>query len=314
MLITNKFEKCVLKENISVSIIMNCFNGEEFLVEAIDSVFNQTYTDWEIIFFDNASTDGSKEIAKSYGSKLKYFRNNKTVPLGEARSKAIMHASGKYLAFLDCDDLYVNNKLAKQVKMMDHNGFVMSYGSAEIIDKDGLLIKSSLAVNSSGRIFGKLLLNYDINMQSVMLLRSHLLENELSFPRSFQYGPDYDLFMQIASTEKVGVLHDILVNTRIHPGALTHKKLYCVRDELKSTIDRLTLRNPSIKVQYQGELKSAYAKFEFYHARYLISQGDNSAARATIKPVLKTRWEYFLLYLLLLLPLPRSIFMRLIFK
>ena len=301
-------------ENITVSIIMNCFNGDEFLGEAIDSVFNQTYTNWEIIFFDNASTDGSREIAKNYGSKLKYYRINETVPLGEARSKAIMHASGKYLAFLDCDDLYVNSKLAKQVKMMDENGFVMSYGSADIIDKDGLFIKSSLNDNISGSIFGKLLLNYDINMQSVMLLRSYLQENDLSFPRSFQYGPDYDLFMQIASLEKVGVLREVLVNTRKHSGALTHKKLYCVRDELKSTIDRIILRNPSLKVQYQSELKSAYAKFEFYHTRYLISQGDNSAARATIKPVIKTRWEYFLLYLLLLLPLPKTIFMRLIFK
>jgi glycosyltransferase involved in cell wall biosynthesis len=301
-------------ENITVSIIMNCFNGDEFLGEAIDSVFNQTYTNWEIIFFDNASTDGSREIAKNYGSKLKYYRINETVPLGEARSKAIMHASGKYLAFLDCDDLYVNSKLAKQVKMMDENGFVMSYGSADIIDKDGLFIKSSLTDNISGSIFGKLLLNYDINMQSVMLLRSYLQENDLSFPRSFQYGPDYDLFMQIASLEKVGVLREVLVNTRKHSGALTHKKLYCVRDELKSTIDRIILRNPSLKVQYQSELKSAYAKFEFYHTRYLISQGDNSAARATIKPVIKTRWEYFLLYLLLLLPLPKTIFMRLIFK
>ena len=304
----------MLKENINVSIIMNCFNGEEFLVEAINSVFNQTYTDWEIIFFDNASTDGSREIAKSYGSKVKYYRINETVPLGEARSKAIMHASGKYLAFLDCDDLYENNKLAKQVKMMDDNSFVMSYGSAGEIDKDGLFIRDCLAVNSSGNIFGKLLLNYDINMQSVMLLRSHLLENDLSFSKNFQYGPDYDLFMQIASTEKIGVLHEIVGWIRIHPGALTRKKLYCVRDELKSTIDRLTLRSPSLKVQYQRELKSAYAKFEFYHTRYLISQGDNSAARATIKPVIKTRWEYFLLYLLLLLPLPRSTFMRLIFK
>ena len=304
----------MLKENINVSIIMNCFNGEEFLVEAINSVFNQTYTDWEIIFFDNASTDGSREIAKSYGSKVKYYRINETVPLGEARSKAIMHASGKYLAFLDCDDLYENNKLAKQVKMMDDNSFVMSYGSAGEIDKDGLFIRDCLAVNSSGNIFGKLLLNYDINMQSVMLLRSHLLENDLSFSKNFQYGPDYDLFMQIASTEKIGVLHEIVGWIRIHPGALTRKKLYCVRDELKSTIDRLTLRSPSLKVQYQRELKSAYAKFEFYHTRYLISQGDNSAARATIKPFIKTRWEYFLLYLLLLLPLPRSTFMRLIFK
>ncbi|MDB3989813.1 glycosyltransferase [Pseudomonadales bacterium] len=304
----------MLKENIYVSIIMNCFNGEEFLVEAIDSVFNQTCSDWEIIFFDNASTDGSGEIAKSYGSKLKYYRINKTVPLGEARSKAIMHASGKYLAFLDCDDLYVNNKLAKQTKVMDDNSFVMSYGSAGEIDKDGLFIRNCLAVNSSGNIFGELLLNYEINMQSVMLLRSYLLENDLAFSGSLQYGPDYDLFMQIASTEKVGVLHEIIGWIRIHQGALTRKLLHCVRDELKSTIDRLTLRNPSLKVQYQSELKSAYAKFEFYHTRYLISQGDNSAARATIKPVIKTRWAYFLLYLLLLLPLPRSIFMRLIFK
>ena len=301
-------------EYIKVSIIMNCFNGEEFLAEAIDSVFNQTYTDWEIIFFDNASTDESGEIAKSYGSKVKYYRIDKTVPLGEARSKAIMHASGKYLAFLDCDDLYVNSKLAKQIQMMEDEKFVMSYGSAGEIDKDGRFIKSCLAINSTGNIFGQLLINYEINMQSVMLLRSYLLENDLSFPRSRQYGPDYDLFMQIASTEKVGVLNEVIGWIRIHPGALTRKLLHCVRDELKSTIDRLILRDPSIKVQYQGELKLAYAKFEFYHTRYLISQGEYNAARATIKPVIETRWEYFLLYLLLLLPLPRSTFMRLIFK
>lgn len=304
----------MLKENISVSVIMNCFNGEEFLVEAIDSVFNQTFSEWEIIFFDNASTDRSREIANSYGRKLKYYRNDKTVPLGEARSKAITYAAGKYLAFLDCDDLYLNNKLAKQVKMMDDNRFVMSYGSAEIIDKDGLFVKKSLAVNSSGNIFGKLLLNYDINMQSVMLLRSFLLDNNLSFPARFQYGPDYDLFMEIATIEKVGVLHDVLVNTRIHQAALTHRKLHCVRDELKSTIDRLVARNGSLKVQYHQELKTAYAKFEFYHTRYLISQGDIIAARVTIKPIINIRWEYLLLYLLLWLPLPRVVFFKLMFN
>lgn len=314
MLSTNKLEKCLLKENVSVSIIMNCFNGEEFLAEAIDSVFNQTFSDWEIIFFDNASTDRSREIANSYGTKLKYYKNDKTVPLGEARSQAIKHASGKYLAFLDCDDLYVNSKLANQVKMMDDNRFVMSYGSAEIIDKDGLFVKRRLAVNSSGNIFGKLLVNYDINMQSVMLLRTFLLGNDLSFSPRLTYAPDYDLFMEIAMSEKVGVLHEVLVKTRLHQASLTHKKLHCVRDELKSTIDRLTSRNHSLKVQYQHELKIAYAKFEFYHTRYLISQGEYCAARATIKPVLTTRWEYFLLFMLLQLPLPRSIFMRLIFK
>ena len=56
-----------------VSVIMNCFNGERFLREAIDSIYSQTFTDWEIIFWDNASTDKSASIAKSYDKKLKYF-------------------------------------------------------------------------------------------------------------------------------------------------------------------------------------------------------------------------------------------------
>ena len=298
----------------NVSVIMNCFNGEEFLKDAIDSIYSQTLSNWEIIFLDNASNDQSSEIANKYDTRLKYYRLDKNVPLGEARNIAMKKATGKYIAFLDCDDLYVNDKLEKQINLMNEFDFVMSYGSAEIINKNGKVIKKSLAINKSGDIFRSLLKHYEINMQSVMLLRSYIIENRLSFPINFHYGPDYDLFMDIAVRSEIGVLRDIIVKTRVHPGALTHKKLHCIRDELKSTIDRLTLRDPSIKVQYQRELKSAYAKFEFYHTRYLISQGDNSAARATIKPVIKTRWEYFLLYLLLLLPLPRSIFMRLIFK
>ncbi|HZY30567.1 MAG TPA: glycosyltransferase, partial [Candidatus Methylomirabilis sp.] len=58
-----------------VSVIMNCLNGERYLREAMDSVFAQTYTDWEIVFWDNASTDASAEIAKGYGDRVRYFRS-----------------------------------------------------------------------------------------------------------------------------------------------------------------------------------------------------------------------------------------------
>ena len=69
-----------------VSVIVNCFNGERYLKEAIESVYAQSYDNWEIIFWDNASTDGSAKIAKSYDKKLKYFLAEKTVCLGEARN------------------------------------------------------------------------------------------------------------------------------------------------------------------------------------------------------------------------------------
>ena len=93
-----------------VSVIMNCYNGDRFLRQAIDSVYCQTYDNWEIIFWDNASTDSSAKIARSYDDKIRYFLATKNTPLGEARNLALNKASGKYVAFLDCDDLYFPNK------------------------------------------------------------------------------------------------------------------------------------------------------------------------------------------------------------
>jgi glycosyltransferase involved in cell wall biosynthesis len=295
-----------------VSVIMNCYNGEKFLREAIDSVFAQSFSNWEIVFFDNASVDSSADIAREYDERLKYFKIDNNVCLGEARNLAMQKATGKYVAFLDCDDLYLSHKLEDQVSLMDQRGFVMSYGGAAIIREDGSLVKERLAANSSGHIFGCLLKNYDINMQSVMLLRSYILEFDLSFPTDFQYGPDYDLFMDISAQFEVGVLNQLVVKTRLHAGALTHKKLHRIRDELKSTIDRLVARDPSLKNRYSAELSQAYSKFEFYEAVYLITSGSIAMARATLRPILFSRWEYMVLYVLLFLPIPKRYVLRLL--
>tara|TARA_Y100000748_G_C15483650_1_gene483894 strand:+ start:186 stop:1103 length:918 start_codon:yes stop_codon:yes gene_type:complete len=295
-----------------VSIIMNCFNGEKFLNEAIDSVYNQSFIDWEIIFFDNASNDNSHEIANSYDDKLRYIRIDQNVCLGKARNLAMKRASGKYIAFLDCDDLYLPFKLEQQVSLMDKNKFVMSYGGAQIIDEYGSLRGNKPAKNFSGSIFKNLLLNYEINMQSVMLLRSYTISENLSFPETFQYGPDYDLFMDIASKQDVGVINDQIVKTRIHSGALTHKKLHCIRDELKSTIDRLVASNPTLAKDYKEEIKLAYGKFEFYQAVYLITSENPLEARKIIKKIINQRWQYLILYILLILNLPKKFILSLL--
>ena len=80
-----------------VSIIMNCYNSEYFLKDAIDSIYDQSYTNWEIIFWDNASEDLSAEIAKSYNCNLRYFRGKKMIPLGEARDLALSRARSAHL-------------------------------------------------------------------------------------------------------------------------------------------------------------------------------------------------------------------------
>ena len=110
-----------------VSVIINCFNGEKYLREAIDSVYAQTYEDWEIIFWDNHSSDCSAEIAKSYDHKLKYFLAKEHTSLGEARNLALQEANGDYVAFLDSDDKYLPDKIKVQLAAMQESGLILSF-------------------------------------------------------------------------------------------------------------------------------------------------------------------------------------------
>ena len=169
-----------------VSVIMNCYNGDRFLRKAVDSVYCQTYDNWEIIFWDNASTDSSAKIARSYDDKIRYFSATKNTPLGEARNLALNKASGKYVAFLDCDDLHFQNKIEKQVRLMEENKYVMCYGSVVTINENGDEIRRIAVKNHSGYMFDLLLNHYEIHNQSVMLLHSFLIENELEFDINFQ--------------------------------------------------------------------------------------------------------------------------------
>ena len=289
---------------------MNCYNGEKFLKEAIDSVFNQSYLNWEIIFYDNSSSDSSGDIAKSYGSKIKYYKSSKTTPLGEARNAAIKLATGNFISFLDCDDLYLPHKLESQVKLMEQGSYGMSYGSALIIDEQGNEVKGSLVKNNSGFIFDKLLSHYEINMQSVMIRSAFLKENNLNFPTHFEYGPDYDLFMELASRCEIGVVKDPIVKTRIHSGALSKKTYHRVHIELRETLSRILARDPRIKEMYPKEVSKALDKLKFYESINFINNKDLVSARNIIKKLAFKRFEYALIFILLYLPLPRKLLMK----
>ena len=99
-----------------VSIIVNCFNGEKYLKESLDSILNQTYKNWEIIFWDNRSTDQSSKIFKSYkDQRFKYFYAFEHTLLYKARNEAIKKADGELLAFLDVDDWWEKDKAHEKI-------------------------------------------------------------------------------------------------------------------------------------------------------------------------------------------------------
>ena len=106
-----------------VSIILNCYNSGKFLKKSINSVISQNYRNWELIIFDNCSTDNTKlEISKfSKNTKIKYFKSKKFCSLYKARNLAIKKSKGSLITFLDADDWWLKNKLTKQVQFIQKN-------------------------------------------------------------------------------------------------------------------------------------------------------------------------------------------------
>jgi teichuronic acid biosynthesis glycosyltransferase TuaG len=125
---------------VSVSIIMPCHNGEPYLDEAICSVLSQTYSSWELLIIDDGSRDNSYNIMSEYVAKdnrIKIFQNSIAHGEGAARNKLIQFACGRYIAFLDCDDRWLPDKLSIQIPIMEENCYPLTYGSYHIINENG---------------------------------------------------------------------------------------------------------------------------------------------------------------------------------
>ena len=124
-----------------VSIIMNCYNGEKYLKQSIKSIINQTYKNWELIFWDNCSTDNSKKITKKFkDNRIYYFKSKQFVNLYEARNLALKKCKGKYISFLDTDDKWKPNKLYNQISFFKKNKNIKMLYSNYIVQKKTLIM------------------------------------------------------------------------------------------------------------------------------------------------------------------------------
>jgi glycosyltransferase involved in cell wall biosynthesis len=288
-----------------VSIIVNCFNSERFLKEAIDSIYQQDYFNWEIIFWDNASTDGSSEVAKSYDNRLKYFLASITTSLGEARNLALKKASGKYVAFLDCDDKYLPGKISKQVTTMESSDAALCYGSVFVINENGEVINRNKIIDKHGYLLDKLLLRYEINMQTVMIRRAVLSDNHLSFDLSLEFSPDYDLFMRIASEYKLSALSDFLVEYRKADNSLTSRMLDRIAPEMEYTLNGLYKTLSKLNKENKN-LDKAIQMLNYYKSLPLIQEGKYREARKYIYKSIRVRKRYFVYFILMFFPVKNT--------
>jgi glycosyltransferase involved in cell wall biosynthesis len=153
--------------NRLVSIIINCYNGEKYLKQCLDSVLNQTYKNWEIIFWDNQSNDKSKEIFCQYNDpRFKYFYSDIFTNLPEARNLAIKKAQGDYISFLDTDDFWEHAKLEEQVAVFTSKNVDFVYTNYFIKNKNQ--IKVAYDHKSHKNLVESLLENYHIGILTVV--------------------------------------------------------------------------------------------------------------------------------------------------
>jgi glycosyltransferase involved in cell wall biosynthesis len=121
-----------------VSIIMPSYNTAPYIRETIQSVLNQTYQNWELIIVDDCSTDNTDEVVASVkDERIRYYHNEKNSGAAVSRNRALREAKGRWIAFLDSDDLWMPEKLDKQISFMEKNGYSFSYTDYEEIDVDG---------------------------------------------------------------------------------------------------------------------------------------------------------------------------------
>lgn len=264
-----------------VSVIMNCLNCEKYLKEAIDSVYNQTYSDWEIIFWDNASTDKSGEIARGYDHRVYYYRGEDTVPLGEARNKAIEKANGELIAFLDCDDVWMPDKLEKQVRLFDDPEVGLAFSDAYFFNEKGI-IKQIYKTRpyKTGFCFGPLLEDYFIVMVTSVLRKKALDGLDHWFDSRFNMIEEYDLFLRVAQNWKLAMVDEPLAKWRVHENSWTFRKMDMFAEETLQMLDSFREINPDFESLYAKEIETVLRNSDVTRAMHLIRSGRSKEARS----------------------------------
>lgn len=208
-----------------VSIITPVYNADRFIKETIESVQRQTYQNWEMILVDDLSTDKSEKIIKSIQKKddrIRYIKLKENSGAAIARNTAIENASGRYIAFLDSDDLWKSNKLEKQIKFMKEHNYGFTFTSYELIREDGTslnkLVKVPQKINYDG-----LLKNTIIGCLTVVIDRDIVSDFRMPLLRK---GQDTATWLNILREYPYAYsINENLAKYRVVQGSVSSNKL-----------------------------------------------------------------------------------------
>jgi glycosyltransferase involved in cell wall biosynthesis len=229
------------------SIIMNVYNGERYLAEAIDSARAQTESDWELILWDDGSTDGSARLCADYRERdprIRYFLAEDRGGIGRSRELAIRQARGAWLAFLDQDDLWTADKLAAQRRLIeaDASGRLgLVYGRTETFDAAGRRRDfdrwHEFSALPEGDIFRELVRKPSFIALSSALLRKSAVDALGGIPEQVRYCPDFYLFLMVARDWRAACLQQVCCRYRLHDSNMSGTYRIQINEEILHIIN-----------------------------------------------------------------------------
>ena len=267
--------------HVCVSVIIPCYNSAATVTCAIDSVSDQTFTDWEIVAINDGSTDNTKAILESYAQKsIQKIRVFSQPNQGQtvAKNIGIKNSKGKFIAFLDSDDVWAPEKLQEQVAAMESNPSLgLCYTSAYKINslgfKTGRITPSTLY---RGNCFRNLVLRNNIVASSVMIRRD-LLGRVGLFDESLEACENWDLWIRISRISPIEYIDKPLTSYRVHGGNMSKNiermrsfRLKVINKNLpfeNASPDTLKLRKKALFFVHMTFAKSYLENLAFKEAR-----------------------------------------------
>lgn len=201
-----------------VSVIIPTYNRAQFIGAAIESVIEQSFQDFEIIVVDDGSTDNTEQlVGMMIDPRLHYIRQENR-GRSNARNRALKLAKGKYIAFLDSDDLYLPNKLELQLNYMEQNPHVfMIYTSAFCIDEDENLLTDKYEASVSGWIYKKIAFFTPVTITlPTVMLRREVFDKVGNFDEKMQRFEDTDMWRRISKYFYIGAMSEPTCRLRTH--------------------------------------------------------------------------------------------------
>lgn len=199
----------------AVSVVMPVYNGEAYLQTAIDSVLNQTFTDFELIIVDDGSIDHTRDVVIAYrDSRIRLLCNDRNLGPGETLNKGIAHARGSLIAVMHSDDVCRVNRLARQVNFMTQNPSIGLCGSW--VKVFGLQHDTWQYATNSDDIKSMLLFRSAFAHPTVMMRKEVVANTATAYSSRYRYTEDYDLWCRLAPVTDFANLAEVLLDYRLH--------------------------------------------------------------------------------------------------